>query len=107
MSIQQQRKSVSRSAGRLPFVATTAVDMATEGQTFPLWVPARNEAFEGANTVTTESQNPLENTTSPSAHAKDRCRRLTHNTGLTRSRGRVQNRSIFRSQRQVECCEIA
>ena len=46
---------------RLPVVGTTALDMATEGQTFTLWIPTRNEAFEGPNTVTKDSQNPLEN----------------------------------------------
>lgn len=46
---------------RLPVVGTKAVDMATKGQTFTLWVPVRNEAFEGPNTVTKESQNPIEN----------------------------------------------
>ena len=60
-TILERKPASLRVSVRLPVIGTTAVDMATEGQTFTLWVPVRNEAFEGANTVTTESQNPLEN----------------------------------------------
>lgn len=60
-TILESKPASLRVTVRLPVIATTAVDMATEGQTFTLWVPMRNEAFEGANTVTAESQNPLEN----------------------------------------------
>lgn len=60
-TILERKPASLRVIVRLPVIATTAVDMATEGQTFTLWVPMRNEAFEGADTVTIESQNPLEN----------------------------------------------
>ncbi len=60
-TILQRNPGSLRVTVRLPVVGTKAVDMATEGQNFTLWVPVRNEAFEGPNTVTKESENPLEN----------------------------------------------
>lgn len=50
-----------RVIGYLPFVHTQAFDMASDGQNFKLWIPPRNEAIEGKNTVTQESKNALEN----------------------------------------------
>ena len=46
---------------QLPVVRTLALDMATRGETFKLFIPSRNEVFEGSNTVTKLSPNPLEN----------------------------------------------
>jgi hypothetical protein len=46
---------------QLPVVRTLALDMATKGGTFKLFIPPRNEVFEGSNTVTKVSPNPLEN----------------------------------------------
>lgn len=60
-SILERKPGSLRVTVRLPVVDTKAVDMSTKGQTFTLWIPVRNEAFEGPNTVTTVSQNPLEN----------------------------------------------
>jgi len=60
-TILERKPESLRLKVRLPVVAATVMDLATEGQTFTLWVPMRNDAYEGANTVTTESQNPLEN----------------------------------------------
>jgi hypothetical protein len=38
-----------------------AFDMATNGESFKLWIPSRNRVFEGSNAVRKESPNPLEN----------------------------------------------
>ena len=60
-TILERKPASLRVVVRLPVVGNTAVDLAAEGQTFTLLVPVHNEAFEGADSVTTESQNPLEN----------------------------------------------
>ena len=59
--ILERKPAALRVVVRVPMIGTTAVDLATKGETFTLSVPVRNEAFEGANTVTAESQNPLYN----------------------------------------------
>jgi len=57
-----QRKPASlRVAGYWPVVALPAFEMATNGDSFKLWIPSRNKVFEGSNAVTKESSNPLEN----------------------------------------------
>jgi len=50
-----------RVIGYLPVVHSLAFDMASDGQTFKLWIPPRNEAIEGTNTVGQESSNSFEN----------------------------------------------
>jgi len=60
-SILERKSGALRVTVYLPVVGTKAVDMATKGQTFVLWIPVHNEAFEGQNTATKLSQNPLEN----------------------------------------------
>ena len=50
-----------RVIGLLPVLHTRAFDMASDGSTFKLWLPHDNKVFEGSNTVTQESPNPLEN----------------------------------------------
>lgn len=50
-----------RVIGLVPVLHTRAFDMATDGQTFKLWIPHENEVFEGPNTVTKPSKNTLEN----------------------------------------------
>jgi hypothetical protein len=50
-----------RVIGYLPVVHSPAFDMASDGQTFKLWIPPKNEAIEGTNTVTQESANAFEN----------------------------------------------
>lgn len=50
-----------RVIGLLPVVHTRAFDMATNGDTFKLWIPHYNKVIEGPNTVTKESPNTLEN----------------------------------------------
>lgn len=50
-----------RVIGLVPVLHTRAFDMASNGQTFKLWIPHENKVFEGPNTVTKESPNTLEN----------------------------------------------
>lgn len=50
-----------RVIGLVPVLHTRAFDMASDGQTFKLWIPHENKVFEGPNTVGKESPNPLEN----------------------------------------------
>ena len=47
--------------GFLPVIHTRAFDLATDGDTFKLWIPHDNKMYEGSNSVTKESSNPLEN----------------------------------------------
>ena len=60
-TILERKPASLRVTVRLPVLGTTAVDMATEGQAFTLMVPIRSEAYVGPNSLTTESQNSLEN----------------------------------------------
>lgn len=50
-----------RVIGYLPVVHSPAFDMASDGTNFKLWIPPKNEAIEGTNTVTQESANAFEN----------------------------------------------
>jgi outer membrane lipoprotein-sorting protein len=59
--ILQRKPGWLRVAGYLPLVPLPAFDMATNGDSFKLWIPTRNKVFEGSNAVTKESSNSLEN----------------------------------------------
>jgi outer membrane lipoprotein-sorting protein len=50
-----------RLIGLVPVLHTRALDMASDGKNFKMWVPTRNKVYEGSNTVTKESANALEN----------------------------------------------
>jgi outer membrane lipoprotein-sorting protein len=45
----------------LPVVHSRAVDMATDGKTFQVYIPLRNKVITGSNELTTPSKNALEN----------------------------------------------
>ncbi|MGC1361539.1 MAG: hypothetical protein WA826_10215, partial [Silvibacterium sp.] len=47
--------------GLIPVLHTRAFDMASDGNTFKLWIPHDNKVIEGSNTVTKESPNAMEN----------------------------------------------
>jgi hypothetical protein len=47
--------------GFLPVVHTRAFDMASDGNTFKLWIPPKNKVIEGTNTINQPSKNALEN----------------------------------------------
>ena len=46
---------------QVPIVGSRALDMASDGENFRLYIPPRNRAIEGNETVTTPSKNGLEN----------------------------------------------
>jgi outer membrane lipoprotein-sorting protein len=50
-----------RVIGLVPVLHTRAFDMASDGTTFKLWIPHDNKVIEGANAITHESANTLEN----------------------------------------------
>jgi outer membrane lipoprotein-sorting protein len=50
-----------RVIGNVPVIQTIAWDMASDGQTFKLWIPHDNKVIEGSNTVTQVSSNSFEN----------------------------------------------
>lgn len=50
-----------RVIGYVPVLHTQAWDMASDGQTFKLWIPHDNKVIEGSNTVTQVSANAFEN----------------------------------------------
>lgn len=50
-----------RVIGLVPVLHTRAFDMASNGQTFKVWIPSKNRVIEGTNAVTKPSQNALEN----------------------------------------------
>ncbi len=46
---------------QVPIVGSRALDMVSDGDSFRLYIPPRNRAIEGTETVTTPSKNGLEN----------------------------------------------
>jgi outer membrane lipoprotein-sorting protein len=59
--ILMRKPSDLRVLGLLPVLHTRAFDMASNGQTFKLYIPPKNKAIVGGNAVTRKSTNPLEN----------------------------------------------
>jgi hypothetical protein len=59
--IRLRKPESLRVIGFLPVVHTRAFDMASDGDTFKLWIPPRNKVVEGTNTVTQISSNSFEN----------------------------------------------
>ena len=61
-SIILMRKSgMLRVYVRVPIIGTTAVDMASDGQNFTLYIPSKNKAMKGKNALTKKSDNQMEN----------------------------------------------
>jgi outer membrane lipoprotein-sorting protein len=50
-----------RVLGLVPVLRTHAFDLASDGNTFKLYIPVKNKAIVGPNTVTQKSANPIEN----------------------------------------------
>ncbi|TCK71905.1 hypothetical protein C7378_2527 [Acidipila rosea] len=50
-----------RVLGLVPVLHTIAFDLASDGQTFKLYIPIKNKAIVGSNSVTVQSTNPIEN----------------------------------------------
>ncbi|MGO9776518.1 MAG: hypothetical protein ACLQGT_05745 [Terracidiphilus sp.] len=60
-NILMRKPEMLRVYGRVPVLRTRAFDMVSDGKDFTLWIPSRNIAFKGANTLKKKSANPLEN----------------------------------------------
>jgi outer membrane lipoprotein-sorting protein len=56
-----RKPEMLRVLGRVPVVGTRAFDMVSDGKNFTLWIPSKNIAFKGSNTVKKKSANQLEN----------------------------------------------
>jgi hypothetical protein len=59
--ILMRKPEMLRVFGRVPVIGTRAFDMVSDGTNFMLWIPSKNKAFKGANTVKKKSANQLEN----------------------------------------------
>jgi outer membrane lipoprotein-sorting protein len=59
--ILMRKPELLRVLGRVPVIGTRAFDMVSDGKNFTLWIPSRNIAFKGSNTVKKRSANQLEN----------------------------------------------
>ena len=56
-----RKPQMLRVYGRVPVIGTRAFDMVSDGKDFTLWIPSKNVAYEGSNTLEKKSANPLEN----------------------------------------------
>lgn len=56
-----RKPEMLRVVGEAPLVFTRIFDLASDGTTFTLQIPAKDRAIEGSNRVTRRSANPLEN----------------------------------------------
>ena len=59
--IVMRKPEMLRVYGMVPVVRTELFDMVSDGSKFTLYIPAKNKAIEGSNTVSTRSSNQLEN----------------------------------------------
>jgi hypothetical protein len=56
-----RKPDMLRVYGRVPVIGTRAFDLVSDGKDFMLWIPSKNVAYEGSNTLERKSANPLEN----------------------------------------------
>lgn len=56
-----RKPGMLRVFGRVPVIGVTMFDMATNGKDFTLYVPSKNKAIQGSNTVKKKSDNQMEN----------------------------------------------
>jgi outer membrane lipoprotein-sorting protein len=56
-----RKPDLLRVYGRVPVVGLTMFDMASDGKNFTLYVPSKNKAVKGSNSVKKKSGSPLEN----------------------------------------------
>ncbi len=59
--ILMRKPEMLRVYGRVPVIGTRAFDMVSDGKNFTLWIPSKNIAFQGSNSLRKKSANPLEN----------------------------------------------
>jgi outer membrane lipoprotein-sorting protein len=60
-NIIMRKPEMLRVFGRVPVIGTRAFDMVSDGKDFTLWIPSKNKAFKGTNSLKKKSANPLEN----------------------------------------------
>jgi len=59
--ILMRKPEMLRVYGRVPVIGTRAFDMVSDGHDFTLWIPSRNVAFKGTNSMKKRSANQFEN----------------------------------------------
>ena len=59
--ILMRKPEFLRVYGMVPLIRTEMFDMVSDGRNFTLYVPSRNKAMEGSNSLKTKSANQLEN----------------------------------------------
>jgi outer membrane lipoprotein-sorting protein len=60
-NILMRKPEMLRVFGRVPVLGTRAFDMVSDGKDFTLWIPSKNKAFKGSNSLKKKSANQLEN----------------------------------------------
>jgi outer membrane lipoprotein-sorting protein len=56
-----RKPELLRVYGRVPVIGTEMFDMASDGKNFTLYIPSKNKAIEGANSLKKKSANAIEN----------------------------------------------
>lgn len=59
--ILAQKPASIRVIGQAPIVGTNIFDMASDGETFQVYIPSKNKFLEGPTNLRRESQQPIEN----------------------------------------------
>jgi outer membrane lipoprotein-sorting protein len=59
--ILMRKPEMLRVYGRVPVIGTELFDMVSDGKNFTLYIPSKNKAIEGSNSVEKKSPNQLEN----------------------------------------------
>jgi outer membrane lipoprotein-sorting protein len=59
--ILMRKPDMLRVYGRVPVIGVTMFDMASDGKNFTLYIPSREKAVKGANTLKKKSANQMEN----------------------------------------------
>ena len=59
--ILAQKPASIRMIGQAPIVGTNIFDMASDGETFHMYIPSKNKFLEGPTNLTRESAQPIEN----------------------------------------------
>jgi outer membrane lipoprotein-sorting protein len=60
-NIVMQKPGALRVYGRAPVIGLETFDMASDGKTFTLYIPSKNVAYKGSNTLRKKSANQFEN----------------------------------------------
>lgn len=60
-NILMRKPEMLRVFGRVPVLGTRAFDMVSDGRNFTLWIPSKNLAYKGRNSMKKKSANAFEN----------------------------------------------